>query len=62
MGMFEEQIKQELMQTLFSDTLKIYETINSKFDLDDKQKNEVISKLSQLNLELGEVLKNTKLQ
>lgn len=62
MGMFEEQIKQELMQTLFSDTLKIYETINAKFDLDDKQKNEVISKLSQLNLELGEVLKNTKLQ
>lgn len=62
MGMFEEQIKQELMQTLFSDTLKIYETINSKFDLDDKQKNEVISKLSQLNSELGEVLKNTKLQ
>lgn len=62
MGLFEEQIKQELMQTLFSDTLKIYESINSKFVLDDKQKNEVISKLSELNLELGEVLKDTKLQ
>ncbi len=62
MGLFEEQIKQELMQTLFSDTLKIYETINSKFALDNEQKNEVIAKLSQLNSELGELLKNTKLQ
>lgn len=62
MGLFEEQIKKELMQTLFTDTLKIYETINSKFDLTADERKAVLEKLSDLNSQLAEILKNTKLQ
>lgn len=61
MGMVEEKIRQELMQEIFSDTTKIYEFIESRFKLDDKQREELISKINMLNNNLTLSLKNVEL-
>lgn len=61
MGKIEDKIKQDLMQTIFSDSIKIYEFIDSRFDLEEKQKDEVIAKLNELNNELTILLKDAKL-
>lgn len=61
MGLIEEKIKQDLMQTIFTDSLKIYETINTRFDLTEDQKNKILEKITNLNKELNLVLKEIKL-
>lgn len=61
MGLIEEKIKQDLMQTIFTDSLKIYETINTRFDLTEEQKNKILEKITNLNKELNLVLKEIKL-
>lgn len=61
MGKIEEKIKQDLMSTIFTDTFKIYEFIDSRFSLDEKTRTEVISKINGLNNELTVILKDIKL-
>lgn len=61
MGLFEEKIKQDIMQSLFVDSLKMYETIDNKFNLDDKQKQELLKKISDFNSDLNIMLKEIKL-
>jgi hypothetical protein len=61
MGKVEEKIKQELMQSIFNDTMKLYEFIDSRFNLEDDKKSKVIAKINSLNNDLTNLLKNTKL-
>lgn len=61
MGMIEDKIKQDLMQSIFGDSIKIYEFIDSRFKLDEKTRSEVISKINTLNNELSIILKEVKL-
>jgi len=61
MGKIEEKIKQDLMGTIFTDTFKIYEFIDSRFSLDEKTTSEVISKINRLNNELTVILRDVKL-
>lgn len=61
MGIFEEKIKQDIVQTIFTDTLKIYEKINGKFDLKEEDKNKVLEKITSFNNDLNLILKEIKL-
>ncbi|MDY0320753.1 MAG: hypothetical protein RBR23_03360 [Arcobacteraceae bacterium] len=61
MGKIEEKIKQDLMSTIFTDTFKIYEFIDSRFKLDEKTRTDVISKINGLNNELTVILREVKL-
>ena len=61
MGKIEDKIKQDLMQTIFGDSIKIYEFIDSRFNLDEEKRAEVISKINELNNQLTIILKETKL-
>jgi hypothetical protein len=61
MGKIEETIKKDLMSTIFTDTFKIYEFIDSRFSLDEKTRTEVISKINGLKNELTVILKDVKL-
>ncbi|MCK9338080.1 MAG: hypothetical protein M0P43_09640 [Arcobacteraceae bacterium] len=61
MGRIEETIKKDLMSTIFTDTFKIYEFIDSRFSLDEKTRTDVISKINGLNNELTVILKDVKL-
>ncbi len=61
MGILEEKIKQDLMQKIFTDSLKIYENIDSKFSMSNEQKDKVLEKITDLNKDLQEILKELKL-
>ncbi len=61
MGKIENKIKEDLMQTIFADSIKIYEFIDSRFKLDEKTRSEVISKINELNNDLTIILKEIKL-
>lgn len=61
MGMIEDKIKQDLMQTIFGDSIKIYEFVDSRFKLDEKTRSEIISKINDLNNDLTVILKEVKL-
>jgi len=61
MGKIEDKIKQDLMSEIFTDTFKIYEFIDGRFKLDEKQRGEVISKINSLNNDLTVMLKEIKL-
>ena len=61
MGLFEDAIKQEIMQKIFADSLKMYETIDSKFKLDAQQKQKILEKISNLNNDLNLLIKDIKL-
>ncbi len=61
MGKIEEKIKNEIFQEIFSDTLRIFEFINARFELDERQQDAVIKKLHRCNSELTELLKQSKL-
>ncbi len=61
MGKIEDKIKQDLMSEIFTDTFKIYEFIDTRFKLDEKQRNEIISKINSLNNDLTVMLKEIKL-
>lgn len=61
MGKIEDKIKQDLLQEIFTDTFKIYEFIDSRFKLEEKQRGEVISKINQLNNDMTVLLKDIKL-
>ncbi|XOB61035.1 hypothetical protein ACMC56_10510 [Campylobacterota bacterium DY0563] len=61
MGLLEDKIKQDLMQTIFTSNLKTFETIDSKFKLNDEDKSKVLDLVSKFNEELNKLLKNAKL-
>jgi hypothetical protein len=61
MGFFEDTIKQEIMQKIFADSLKMYETIDSKFKLNAEQKQIILEKISALNNDLNVLIKDIKL-
>ena len=61
MGFIEDKIKQDMMQSIFTDSLKIYENIDSKFSLTSEQKDKVLEKITNLNKDLQELLKEIKL-
>lgn len=61
MGLFEDKIKQEIMQNIFADSLKMYETIDSKFTLNPEQKQKILEKISTLNSDLNTLIKDIKL-
>lgn len=61
MGIFEEKIKQDIVQTIFTDTLKIYEKINGRFDLKEEDRNKVLEKITSFNNDLNLILKEIKL-
>lgn len=61
MGFLEEKIKQDLMQSIFSSNLKTFETIDSKFKLESKDKEKMLDLISKFNEELNSLLKNAKL-
>jgi hypothetical protein len=61
MGLLEERIKQDLIQSIFTDSLKTFETIDSKFKLSNDEKSKVLDMVSQFNQELSTLLKNAKL-
>jgi hypothetical protein len=61
MGLFEDKIKQEIMQNIFADSLKMYETIDNRFTLNAEQKQKILEKISTLNTDLNALIKNIKL-
>lgn len=61
MGKFEAKIKEDLMQSIFNDTTKIYEMIETRFLLDDANRDALISLCNQFNNDLSLMLKETKL-
>jgi len=61
MGIFEDKIKADLLQSIYSDSIAIYELIESRFDLSEQARDEVIKKINNLNEELVTILKDTKL-
>jgi hypothetical protein len=61
MGMIEDKIKLDLMQTIFNDSSAIFEFIENRFKLTDEQKNEIITKINTCNNDLHKILKEAKL-
>jgi hypothetical protein len=61
MGKIEEKIKNGIMQELFGKTSEIYEFLETRYQLDDKTRNEIIAKLNTLNNDISSILKDTKL-
>ncbi|HFU76427.1 MAG TPA: hypothetical protein ENK66_09300 [Arcobacter sp.] len=61
MSKIEEKIKDNLMQSIFSDSIKIYEFIDSRFNLNEEERTEVIKKINTLNNDLTILLKEVKL-
>jgi len=61
MGKIEDKIKQDLLQSIFTDTFNIYEFINNRYDLSEEKRKIIISKINGLNNELTILLKDAKL-
>ncbi len=61
MGKIEDKIKQDLLQEIFTDSFKIYEFIDTRFKLDEKQRTNIITKINNLNNDLTIILNGIKL-
>ena len=61
MGIIEDKIKADLMQSVYADSISIYEFIESRFALDEKTRDEVIKQINTLNDELLTLLRDVKL-
>lgn len=61
MGIIEDKIKEEVMQTIFADTANIYDFIESRFSMDEIKRAELIAILNSFNDNLTKVLKPIKL-
>jgi len=61
MGIIEDKIKEDLMQSIFADTANIYDFIESRFALEDKKRHELIAQLNAFNNDLSLLLKSAKL-
>ena len=61
MGKIEDKIKEDLMQSIYADSVSIYEFIESRFSLNEAKREDVIKKINILNDELLVILKDVKL-
>ncbi|WP_428738250.1 hypothetical protein [Sulfurimonas sp.] len=61
MGMIEDKIKEDLLQTVYADSIAIYEFIESRFALSEEDRKAVIEKINTMNDGLNLVLKKVKL-
>jgi len=61
MGIIEDKIKEDLMQSIFADTGNIYDFIENRFALEASVRNELITTLNNFNSELSQLLKKSKL-
>ena len=61
MGKIEDKIKADLMQSIYADSISIYEFIESRFTLSEDKRDEVIKKINTLNDDLIGILKDVKL-
>lgn len=61
MGIIEDKIKADLMQSVYADSIGIYEFIDSRFYLSEEKRNFIIKKINTLNDELLITLKDVKL-
>ena len=61
MGIIEDKIKAELMQTIFGDTTNIYDFIEGRFALEDETRDRLIKLLNDFNNDLTHLLKPAKL-
>ncbi|MGB5866873.1 MAG: hypothetical protein WBG69_03265 [Arcobacteraceae bacterium] len=62
MGIIEDKIREELMSEIFTDIFKIYEFIDLRFQLSQKERIELIAKINALNNDLTVMLKDIKLE
>ncbi len=61
MGNVEEKIKTQLFNELFTDTYKMYEFIENRFDLTNEDQKVLINIVNEFTNELTIFLKNKKL-
>ncbi|MFT7004359.1 MAG: hypothetical protein ACJAWW_001717 [Sulfurimonas sp.] len=61
MGIVEDKIKKDLMQSIYADSISIYEFIESRFALSEDNRDAVIKKINTLNDDLIGILKDVKL-
>jgi len=61
MGIIEDKIKEDLMQSIFADTANIYDFIESRFALEDEKRHKLIAQLNAFNNDLSLLLKSAKL-
>jgi hypothetical protein len=61
MGIVEDKIKEDLMQSIYADSISIYEFIESRFALSEDNRDAVIKKINTLNDDLIGILKDVKL-
>ncbi len=61
MGKIEDSIKQDIYKTVVMDTIKMYEFINTRFDLSEEQKDAVVMKLNNLTKDLTAILDGARL-
>ncbi len=62
MGIIEDKIREDLMSEIFTDIFKIYEFIDLRFQLSEKERIELIAKINGLNNDLTVMLKDIKLE
>lgn len=61
MGIVEDKIKDDLLQSVYADCIGVYEFIDARFSLDEEQRDVVIKKINDLNSDLVTILKEVKL-
>jgi len=61
MGIVEDKIKADLMQSVYADSISIYEFIDSRFSLSEDKRDMLIKKINTLNDDLITLLKDVKL-
>lgn len=61
MGNIENKIREEVIKEIFNDTAKMFDYIENRFILDEKEKDVVIEKLNSFNNDLFNLLKEVKL-
>ncbi|MEA1917602.1 MAG: hypothetical protein U9N42_08810 [Campylobacterota bacterium] len=61
MGLVENKIKEDLLQSVYADCIKIYEFLDSRFDLQEDTREELIAKMNTLNNEISQLLKDVRL-
>lgn len=61
MGKIEDQIKVDLLQSIYADSVAIYEFIESRFALAEEERQKIIERINAMNDGLVLVLKDVKL-
>ncbi|QOP40760.1 hypothetical protein [Sulfurimonas marina] len=61
MGKVEDKIKVDLLQNIYSDSVAIYEFIESRFKLAEEERQKIIERINSMNDGLVLILKDVKL-